>query len=125
MIYLSMMIDLNINKVMNIKEIEEKSLTDIHKSYIKDIIDFFVKNNYNMYSKNNLKELLDNQINTRLLEKDLILDFKVDINIKDLQELRDEKIESIINDKNFEENNITIYIQYPTRELTEFKYYLT
>lgn len=120
---------------MNIKEIEEKSLTDIDKSYIKDIIDFFVKNYYNMYktqngyplpvSKNNLKELLGDQINSRLLEKNLILDFKVYINIKDLQELRDEKIKSIINDKNFEENNITIYIRYPTREFTQFKYYLT
>lgn len=120
---------------MNITEIEEKSLTDIHKSYIKDIIDFFVKNNYslltnNQYNSNayvkkgHLKELLDNQINSRLVEKNLILDFKVDINIKGLQEIRDKKIESIINDKNFEENNITIYIRYPTREITEFKYYL-
>lgn len=112
---------------MNIKEIEEKSLTDIHKSYIKDIIDFYVKSYYNMYSGepfSNLKESLGNKINSILLEKNLILDFKVYINIKGLQEIRDKKIESIINDKNFEENNITIYIRYPTREITEFKYYL-
>jgi hypothetical protein len=114
---------------MTLNDIPQKSLTDINKSYIKDIIDFFVREYSIMYLKNKqfdrLKEAIERQIENRLLKTKLIKDFRVLINVTPLQERRDNKISSIIQNTDLLENdNITVLISHIDHEITETKYYL-
>lgn len=130
---------------MNISEIKEKELQDIQRSYIKDIIDFFIIKYFGMYKdwktwyenvvnldlkgeKNinliYLESFLETRIRSILLDRNLISDFKVDINIRELKELRDNKIDSIVNNLDFEKDSITICIRYENNEFKDFKYYL-
>jgi len=128
---------------MTLNDIPQKSLTDINKSYIKDIIDFFVREYSIMYLTNiknkqidgvlrwhesgfpnKLKEGIERQIENRLFKNNLIKDFKVVINVTPLQERRDNKISSIIQNVDLLENdNIAVYISV-NHEISEIKYYI-
>jgi len=92
-----------------------KTLLEIECEYINGVILFFCEKYTSMYVNKPLsfeiKNLISKQINDRLLTTNLIIDYKVQVNIHPKDEMRDSIIDNILEDKSILENNVVVYYQ--------------
>lgn len=108
-----------------------KSLSEIELDYVRSIIEFFCRE-YPIHVKFNktgyeaeLKELISKQIQNRLVNSNLIKNYKVEINVYPKDERRKCQIDNVLEDKNvFLEDNITVVYEYRRGEFFEYKYKL-
>jgi hypothetical protein len=85
------------------------SLSEIEKDYARNIVKFFCKEFSNRYDA---LFLIENQIRRRLLDNKLILDYKVDMPILDRCDIRDYRIDSVLENKEFFHKEIEIFLKY-------------
>jgi hypothetical protein len=92
-----------------------RTLVEIELDYIRDIIEYFCRYYTTMYINNpeslEITNLISKQINDRLLTTNLIIDYKVKVNIYPKDEKRDSVINNILEDKSILEDNIVVYYQ--------------
>lgn len=91
-----------------------KTLEEIESEYIRDVILFFCREYTTIFNKisiENISNRVSKQINDRLLTKNLISDYKVQVNIHPKDEKRDSIIDNILEDKSILEDNIIVYYQ--------------
>lgn len=98
-----------------------KTLEEIESEYIRDVILFFCREYTSIFllhsfinfkiSIENISNRVSKQINDRLLTKNLISDYKVQVNIHPKDEKRDSIIDNILEDKSILEDNIIVYYQ--------------
>ena len=111
-----------------------KTLAEIELDYVRNVIEFFCReyprqikfNKYSEYKQSELKELISKQIQNRLVNSNLLRNYKVEINVYPVSEKRNCQIENVLEDKNtFLEDNITVLYEYRRRgEFFEYKYKL-
>jgi hypothetical protein len=110
-----------------------KSIREIELDYIRNIIEFFCREyllhiNFNKqygYKQAELKELISKKIQMRLVNSNLLKDYKVEINVYPVSEKRNCQIENLLEDKSvFLEDNITIFYERTSGEIYEYKYKL-
>lgn len=91
-----------------------RTLVEIESEYIRDVILFFCREYTTIFNKisiENISYRVSKQINDRLLTKNLISDYKVQVNIHPKDEMRDSIIDNILEDKSILEDNIIVYYQ--------------
>lgn len=92
-----------------------RTLVEIELDYIKDIVEYFCRYYTKMYVDKppslEITNLISKQINDRLLTTNLIVDYKVKVNIHTKDEKRDSVIDNILEDKSILEDNIIVYYQ--------------
>ncbi len=99
-----------------------KTLLEIEDEYINGVILFFCEKYTTMYVNKPpslelyrqqlcIKNLISKQINDRLLTTNLIIDYKVQVNIHQKDEMRDSIIDNILEDKSILEDNVVVYYQ--------------
>lgn len=92
-----------------------KNLEEIESKYISDVILFFCREYTTIYANKisieNISNRISKQINDRLLTKNLIIDYKVQVNIHPKDEMRDSIIDNILEDKSILEDNVVVYYQ--------------
>ena len=120
----------------NLYEIEldyAKTLVEIELDYARNIIEFFCReyprqikfNKYSEYKQSELKELISKQIQNRLVNSNLLRNYKVEINVHPKDEKRNCQIDNVLEDKNIVlEDNITVLYEYRRGEFFEYKYKL-
>lgn len=110
-----------------------RTLVEIELDYIRDIIEYFCRYYTTMYINNpeslinqqwiEITNLISKQINDRLLITNLIVDYKVKVNIHTKDEKRDSVIDNILEDKSILEDNIVVYYQRRRADkINEIKY---
>jgi hypothetical protein len=104
-----------------------RTLVEIELDYIRDIIEYFCRYYTTMYINNpeslEITNLISKQINDRLLTTNLIVDYKVKVNIYPKDEKRDSVIDNILEDKSILEDNIVVYYQRRRADkINEIKY---
>ena len=99
------------------------SLINIEKQYCGDIIKFFCEEYPKMkVDKEFLKENISKQVENRLLNTNLILDYRVDVMIFPKTEKRDIKINDIITDSNTDiTSKIIVCVKYRDTTMTSFE----
>ena len=92
-----------------------RTLVEIELDYIRDIIEYFCRYYTTMYINKSpsleITNLISKQINDRLLITNLIIDYKVDVNIYLKDEMRGSIIDNILEDKSILEDNVVVYYQ--------------
>jgi hypothetical protein len=110
-----------------------KTLAEIELDYVRNIIEFFCReypihvkfNKYSEYKQSELKELISKQIQNRLVNSNLLRNYKVQINVHPKDEKRNCQIDNVLEDKNIVlEDNITVFYEYRRGEFFEYKYKL-
>ncbi len=110
-----------------------KTLAEIELGYVRNIIEFFCReypthlkfNKYSDYKKTELQDMISRQIKNRLVESNLIKDYKVEINVYPKDERSNCQIDNVLEDKNVVlEDNITVLYEYRRGEFYEYKYKL-
>ena len=108
-----------------------KELHEIERDYIEGIISFFCRKSMDVFGiKNNsssfdIKYWIDNHIRKRLVETNLIYDYIVKVNIYNISDIRDYRINKVLgNDFSEPRNNIEVSIKYGTREMETFQYFI-
>ena len=110
-----------------------KNLAEIELDYVRNIIEFFCReypihvkfDKYSGYKQAEIKELISKQIKNRLVNSNLIKDYKVNINVYPKDERRNCQIDNVLEDKNIVlEDNITVLYEYRRGEFYEYKYKL-
>jgi hypothetical protein len=108
-----------------------KELHEIERDYIEGIISFFCRKSMEVFGiKNNsssfdIKYWIDNHIRKRLIETNLIYDYMVKVNIYNISDIRDYRINKVLgNDFSEPRNNIVVSIKYGTREMETFQYFI-
>ena len=107
-----------------------KTLAEIELDYVRNIIEFFcreypihIKFNKSGYKQAELRELISKQIQNRLVNSNLIKDYKVQIDVYPKDERRNCQIDNVLEDKNIVvEDNITVLYEYRRGEFYEYKY---
>ncbi len=104
-----------------------RTLVEIELDYIRDIIEYFCRYYTTMYINKppslEITNLISKQINDRLLITNLIVDYKVDVNIYPKDEMRESIIDNILEDKSILEDNIVVYYQRMRADkINEIKY---
>lgn len=96
-------------------DFQMRTLVEIELDYIRDIIEYFCRYYTTMYINKppslEITNLISKQINDRLLITNLIIDYKVQVNIYPKDEMRDSIIDNILEDKNILEDNVVVYYQ--------------
>lgn len=95
-------------------DFQMRTLVEIESEYIRDVILFFCREYTTIFNKisiENISYRVSKQINDRLLTKNLISDYKVQVNIHPKDEMRDSIIDNILEDKSILEDNIIVYYQ--------------
>ena len=80
---------------------EHKTIQEINSNYIKDLFKFFCYEYTNMkyiFDKNRIKEALETQIEKRMLNTNMILNWRITIDGPTLSDVRDTTIHNILND---------------------------
>ncbi len=76
-----------------------KSLVEINSNYIKDLFKFFSYEYTQMYKDTNrIKESLETQIEKRMLNTNMILNWRITIDGPTLSDVRDTTIHNILNE---------------------------
>ncbi len=94
-----------------------KTLLEIENEYINDVILFFCREYTKLYisfkygKPYDISDMISKQIHERLLTTNLIVDYKVQVNIYPKDEMRDSIIDNILEDKSILEDNIVVYYQ--------------
>jgi hypothetical protein len=107
-----------------------KTLAEIELDYVRNVIEFFCREyplhiNFDKWSlkQSELKELISKQIQNRLVNSNLLKDYKVEINIYPKDEKRNCQIDNVLENKNIVlEDNITVFYEYRRGEFFEYKY---
>ena len=82
------------------------SLTDINKRYIDDVLEYFIKEIYSWqwfeqksgrekYGKIDIEAMLGKRLED-LNKKDFVIDWRVNVNLRTKQQLRDAKLEGLL-----------------------------
>ena len=78
---------------------EHKTLQEINSNYIKDLFKFFSYEYTQMYKDSHrIKEAIDKQIENRMLNTNMILNWRITIDGPTLSDVRDTTIHNILND---------------------------
>ena len=110
-----------------------KTLEEIELDYVRNIIEFFCReypihtkfDKYSGYKQSELKELISKQIKNRLVNSNLLKDYKVEINVHPKDEKRNCQIDNVLEDKNIVlEDNITVFYEKHSGQFYEYKYKL-
>ena len=110
-----------------------KTLSEIELEYVRNIIEFFCReypihirfNKHSGYKQSELRELISKQIHNRLVNSNLLKDYKVQINVHPKDERRNCQIDNVLEDRNIVlEDNITVLYEYRRGEFYEYKYKL-
>ena len=110
-----------------------KNLGEIELDYVRNVIEFFCReylthlnfNKYSDYKKTELQDMISKQIKNRLVNSNLLKDYKVQINVHPKDEKRNCQIDNVLEDKNIVlEDNITVFYEYRRGEFYEYKYKL-
>ena len=110
-----------------------KTLAEIELDYVRNVIEFFCKeypthlkfNKYSDHKKTELQDMISRQIKNRLVNSNLLKDYKVQINVHPKDEKRNCQIDNVLEDKNIVlEDNITVFYEYRRGEFFEYKYKL-
>jgi len=110
-----------------------KGLSEIELDYVRNIIEFFCReyplhikfNKQSGYKQAELKEHISKQIQMRLVNSNLLKDYKVEINVHPKDERRNCQIDNVLENKNIVlEDYITIFYEYRRGEFYEYKYKL-
>jgi hypothetical protein len=80
---------------------EHKTIQEINSNYIKDLFRFFSYEYTQMYKDTSrIKEALETQIEKRMLNTNMILNWRITIDGPTLSDVRDTTIHNILNDDN-------------------------
>ena len=121
-----------------------KTLDEIELEYVRNTIGFFCREytasfplglitgtelhiNFDkwLYKQSEIKELISKQIQNRLVNSNLLKDYKVQINVHPKDEKRNCQIDNVLENKNIVlEDNITVFYEYRRGEFFEYKYKL-
>ena len=110
-----------------------KTLGEIELDYVRNIIEFFCReylthlkfNKYSDYKKTELQDMISKQIKNRLVNSNLLKDYKVQINVHPKDEKRNCQIDNVLEDKSIVlEDNITVFYEYRRGQFYEYKYKL-
>ena len=121
-----------------------KTLDEIELEYVRNTIGFFCREytasfplglitgtelhiNFDkwLYKQSEIKELISKQIQNRLVNSNLLKDYKVQINVHPKDEKRNCQIDNVLEDKSIVlENNITVFYEYRRGQFYEYKYKL-
>ena len=110
-----------------------KNLEEIELDYVGNIIEFFCReyqihtkfDKYSGYKQSELQDMISRQIKNRLVNSNLLKDYKVEINIYPKDERRNSQIDNVLEDKNtFLEDNITVFYEKHSGQFYEYKYKL-
>lgn len=95
-------------------------LTEIEKNYAHDLIKFFCEEYIKMYKDDftNIRFMIGRQIQQRLCDKGLIIDFMVKMENLKLDQTRDIKLSRIL-DENNDEVISTIIVDFKLNKFTE------
>ena len=99
------------------------SLRDINKRYIDDVLDFFIKEMYSwkyFEQKSGSERDIEVMLNKRLEElnkKDFVIDWKVNVNLRTKQQLRDAKLEDLLDGVEDEGSFIEVLYQMQDRSM--------
>ena len=99
------------------------SLRDINKRYIDDVLDFFIKEMYSwkyFEQKSGSERDIEVMLKKRLEElnkKDFVIDWKVNANLRTKQQLRDAKLEGLLDGVEDEGSFIEILYQMQDRSM--------
>ena len=109
-----------------------KELTEIERTYIKDIVEFFCRKSLEIFigkSSFNSHEIIswiESKIRKRLLESNLITDYRIVVNFNDIEKTRDYRIDQLLgNDSDKPKNNIEVSVRYGNRDFETFEYEIT
>lgn len=100
-----------------------KSLYDIERDYCQEVSKFFSVGVLNLVDRKStrslnelksfLQEKIGGQLKSRLLDTNLIVEYRVDVNIYTLDFIRDSKISTLLDGEEvIPEENITVYLKY-------------
>lgn len=110
-----------------------KTLDEIELDYVRNIIEFFCReyqihtkfDKYSGYKQSELQDMISRQIKNRLVNSNLLKDYKVQINVHPKDEKRNCQIDNVLEDKNIVlEDNITVFYERRRGEFFEYKYKL-
>ena len=110
-----------------------KTLAEIELDYVRNVIEFFCReylthlkfNKYSGYKKTELQDMISRQIKNRLVNSNLLKDYKVQINVHPKDEKRNCQIDNVLEDKSIVlEDNITVFYEYRRGQFYEYKYKL-
>jgi len=121
-----------------------KTLDEIELEYVRNTIGFFCREytasfplglitgtelhiNFDkwLYKQSEIKELISKQIQNRLVNSNLLKDYKVQINVHPKDEKRNCQIDNVLEDKSIVlEDNITVFYEYRRGQFYEYKYKL-
>ena len=109
-----------------------KTLDEIELEYVRNTIGFFCREyplhiNFDkwFHKQSELKELIYKQIQNRLVNSNLLKDYKVQINVHPKDEKRNCQIDNVLEDKSIVlEDNITVFYEYRRGQFYEYKYKL-
>jgi hypothetical protein len=83
----------------SISQYKHKSLQEINSNYIKELFKFFSYEYTQMYKDSHrIKEAIDKQIESRILNTNMILNWRITIDGPTLSDVRDTTIHNILND---------------------------
>ena len=78
---------------------QHKTLQEINSNYIKDLFRFFSYEYTQMYKDTyRIKEAIDKQIESRMINTNMILNWRITIDGPTLSDIRDTTIHNILND---------------------------
>ena len=78
---------------------EHKTLQEINSNYIKDLFKFFCYEYTQMYKDSNrIKEAIEKQIESRMINTNMIHNWRITIDGATLSDVRDTTIHNILND---------------------------
>lgn len=109
----------------------DKTLNEIEKEYTTEIVKFFCKSYARSTEivtdgrREDITNLLSNQIKSRLSDKGIIKDYKVEVILYPTGERRDVVIDNILEDKDVDVvNKIFVHIQHKDRTFLTFEHLL-
>lgn len=116
-----------------------KELAEIEKEYVKNIVEFFCRKSLEtiLISPSGkatgggefsyqLSSWIENHLRRRLFEKDFITNYNINVNINNLADIRDYKIDSVLGNESKEPKNyIRVSVRYKDRSFEQFDYDIT
>ena len=114
-------------------------LAKIEKEYVKNIVEFFCRKSLEtiLISPSSkatgggefsyqLSSWIENHLRRRLFEKDFITNYNINVNINNLADIRDYKIDSVLGNESKEPKNyIRVSVRYKDRSFEQFDYDIT
>lgn len=107
-----------------------KELHEIERDYIEGIISFFCRKSIEIFGSkyhnyHDIEIWIENHLRKRLVETNLIHDYMIKVNIYDISDIRDYRIEKILgNDFSEPKNNIEVCIKFGNRDMEAFQYFI-